>query len=140
MTTTNPPTPELPELPDHLWPSDETWEAMSGAFHAANGTPEHMRAPMTGYWKATMAAVLAVYEAGRPALLTEHELKVMDLTADLASGLARTVGYRSTRQVDMAELMSHVHVLQAAILAQAAARAYPDRFRLLGGTPPVGSQ
>lgn len=33
---------------------------------------------------------------------------------------------------DLAELAAHLHAIQNAVLAQAAARAYPDRYRRLG--------
>ena len=35
---------------------------------------------------------------------------------------------------DTHELVGHVHALQNAVLANAAARAYPETYRLLGGT------
>ena len=37
------------------------------------------------------------------------------------------------RDGDLAEVAFHVHGLQRMILAQAAARAYPERYRLRGG-------
>jgi hypothetical protein len=37
-----------------------------------------------------------------------------------------------TRDDDLAELRAAVHVIQRAMLAQAAGRAYPEEFRLLG--------
>jgi hypothetical protein len=38
----------------------------------------------------------------------------------------------ATGQRDRDELTAHVHALQHAIMAQAAARAFPAEFRLLG--------
>jgi Helix-turn-helix domain/Bacterial regulatory proteins, gntR family len=38
-----------------------------------------------------------------------------------------------TREDDLAELRAPIHVIQRMVLAQAAARAYPKEFRLLGG-------
>jgi hypothetical protein len=32
----------------------------------------------------------------------------------------------------MNEIIHHIHIIQHAIMAQAAARAYPERLRLLG--------
>lgn len=69
----------------------------------------------------------------RDELLTPAELRAMDLTAELANQLAAITGERSTRGSDVAELVHHIHVIQHAVMAQAAARAYPDRFRPLGG-------
>lgn len=66
-------------------------------------------------------------------LLTPDEHHAMDLTAQLADTLARIVGDGPSRAHDLNELAGHVHLIQHAILAQAAARAYPDRYRLLGG-------
>lgn len=71
-------------------------------------------------------------EAQPQAALTEDELATMDTTAKLAEQLAQVVGNRSTREADLAELYAHLHAIQQAVLSQAAARAYPDRFRLLG--------
>lgn len=36
------------------------------------------------------------------------------------------------RGADLAELAVHLHAIENTVLAQAAARAYPDRYRLLG--------
>jgi hypothetical protein len=41
-----------------------------------------------------------------------------------------------TRNDDLAEVRAAVHVVQRAVLAQAAARACPVEFRLLGGVLP----
>lgn len=70
------------------------------------------------------------------ALLTPDEHRAMDMTAELWNLLAqKVVGRGSARDGDMAELASDVHRIQERILAQAAARAFPDRYRLLGGWP-----
>lgn len=70
-------------------------------------------------------------------LLTPSEHDAMDLTAELVRLLAQLVGNGPSRQGDMRELIAAVHSIQHAILSQAAARAYPDRYRLLGGEPPM---
>lgn len=68
-------------------------------------------------------------------LLSEYEHEAMDLTARLANLLAQDiVGFEETRAHDLNELVGHIHVVQKAIMGQAAARAYPDRYRLLGRT------
>jgi hypothetical protein len=59
----------------------------------------------------------------------------MDITVDLVNVMCQEViGRGPSRDGDVREFVSHVHGIQAAILAQAAGRAYPDRFRLLGAT------
>lgn len=66
-------------------------------------------------------------------LLTAEELAAVDLAARLAESLARVVGDGPTRNADLNELLVHVHAIQQAVMSQAAARAYPESFRLLGG-------
>jgi hypothetical protein len=72
-------------------------------------------------------------------LLTEDEHLALELTGQLAGVLARLVGDGDTRTADLAELVAKVHDLQHAVLAQAAARACPGQYRLLGETLPVGT-
>lgn len=67
-------------------------------------------------------------------LLTDAEHKAMDLTAQLWNLLcADVVGRGRSRQGDTTELCNHIHAIQHTIMSQAAARAYPERYRLLGG-------
>lgn len=76
--------------------------------------------------------IVTVY--GRP-VLTGAEERVVQLLADAWNLLAREVVEDGpTRDADLAELAAHVHVLQNAVLAQAAGRIYPGRYRRLGGT------
>lgn len=66
-------------------------------------------------------------------LLTESEHRAMAMTADLWNLLVGdVVGHGSAREGDIAELASDIHRIQERVLAQAAARAYPDKYRLLG--------
>ena len=65
-------------------------------------------------------------------LLTPTELQAIQHTAALANLLHTIIGDDSTREHDMNELVHHIHVIQRYIMSQAAARAYPDTFRLLG--------
>lgn len=65
--------------------------------------------------------------------LTDDEHRAMTLTVDLATLLAEIISDGEARTSDYAELAAHLHVIQNAVLAQAAARAYPGRYRLLGG-------
>ncbi|MER6830902.1 hypothetical protein ABT352_33250 [Streptosporangium sp. NPDC000563] len=64
--------------------------------------------------------------------LTGRELEVLALTGRLAEELAAIVGNGPARAQDLNELLVHVHAIQHAVMAQAAARAYPEQFRLLG--------
>ena len=66
-------------------------------------------------------------------LLTASELAALRLTADLVNLLALDiVGDGPTQRADIAELVVHIHAIQHMVMAQAAARAYPGEFRLLG--------
>lgn len=66
-------------------------------------------------------------------LLTPAELRAMDLTVELVNVMCQEViGRGPTRAHDVREFVAQVHVIQQAILSQAAGRAYPDRFRTLG--------
>lgn len=71
--------------------------------------------------------------------LTPDELRALDLTEELANVLSRVVGWSPSREQDLAELLVKINELRHAVLAQVAARTYPDRFRLLGRTftPPA---
>jgi chaperonin GroEL (HSP60 family) len=65
-------------------------------------------------------------------LLTDAEHAAMATTVTLANQLAEIIGDGTTSNGDIAEVVHHLHAIQRTILAQAAARAYPDRYRLLG--------
>lgn len=67
-------------------------------------------------------------------LLTEDERTALRLSGELANACHRIIGDGPTAEHDWAEMASHIHVIQHAVMAQAAARAYPDEYRLLGGT------
>ena len=71
-----------------------------------------------------------------PGLLTDQEHAAIQKAGDLWGDLCAIVGDGPTRDADLAELIPHVHAIQHAVMAQAAARAYPDRLRLLGLTLP----
>lgn len=70
-------------------------------------------------------------------LLTQAEHNAVTTAALLANQVAEIVGDGPSRDADMAEAVHHIHAVQRMILAQAAARAYPDRYRLLGDTVKV---
>lgn len=62
-------------------------------------------------------------------LLTDEEHRLMDVTAELARGLFALCGDADD---DRAEVAHEIHALQHRILAQAAARAFPNRYRPMG--------
>lgn len=67
-------------------------------------------------------------------LLTPSEHRAMALTVELWNLLCtEIVGEGRSRAGDTKELCHHIHGIQRTVLAQAAARAYPDQYRLLGG-------
>jgi hypothetical protein len=67
-------------------------------------------------------------------MLTNEEQGFLELTGKLANEFGLIVGQSPlSREQDMAEFVSHLHAIQNMILAQAAARAYPSKYRLLGG-------
>lgn len=65
-------------------------------------------------------------------LLTPAEHEAMDLTAQLCRLMGKIIGNEEPRHQDVGEFVTHIHVIQRMILAQAAARAYPTEYRLLG--------
>lgn len=66
--------------------------------------------------------------------LTEPERRVVALLGEAYTLLdEQVVGDGPTRAGDLLEARGHVHALQHAVMAQAAGRAYPAEFRLLGG-------
>lgn len=67
-------------------------------------------------------------------LLTTQELEAMDMTAQLANKIHEIIGDGPTASADWSEAAAEIHVIQHRIMAQAAARAYPERFRLMGRT------
>lgn len=67
--------------------------------------------------------------------LTPAEHKALKMSADLVGVVAQQViGSGPCREADINEFAAAVHVVQNMILAQAAARCYPDRYRLMGET------
>lgn len=69
--------------------------------------------------------------------LTDAEHKAIDLTAELMNLLAgEIIGDGPARSQDINEAGRHIHAIQHMVMSQAAARAHPGRYRLLGGSPP----
>ena len=74
-------------------------------------------------------------EGATPEMLTEYELKALALTTELVGLVCGSViGRGASREGDIAEFVGYIHAIQHMVASQAAARAYPDLFRLLGGT------
>jgi hypothetical protein len=67
-----------------------------------------------------------------PPLLTDDEREIVTDLGRIYVRLSKVVGPGTTRGADLTELGHHIHVLQQAVMAQAAARAFPTEFRLLG--------
>lgn len=66
-------------------------------------------------------------------LLTDDEHEAMDLTVELYRILCdKVVGDGPSREQDLQEITGLIHQLQRMILSQAAPRAYPNKYRLLG--------
>jgi len=64
--------------------------------------------------------------------LTVDETTAIQQAADLWGTLCKVVGTGRTRDHDLGELVAHIHAIQHAVMSQAAARAYPNVYRLLG--------
>lgn len=65
-------------------------------------------------------------------MLTPAELEAMSAIAAVVGHFATIVGQGPTRDADMREVVNHIHALQAMVMSQAACRAYPTEYRLLG--------
>lgn len=65
-------------------------------------------------------------------LLTEAEHAVVQKAGELWNAICAAVPEGPTRAADLRELVPHVHAIQHAFMANAAARAYPDVYRALG--------
>lgn len=87
-------------------------------------------------WFAYDNAITLIESDGDPcaALMTDDEHRAMELTGELADLLGRMVGGGPSRQGDLNEIATDIHRLQYRVLAQAAGRAFPERYRTLGGT------
>lgn len=65
-------------------------------------------------------------------LLTDAEHELVTKLGECFDAYTSIVGPGGTRSADLSEFAARIHDLQHAVLAQAAARAYPDRYRLAG--------
>jgi hypothetical protein len=75
-------------------------------------------------------------------LLTDAEHELVDALGRCAERFVRIVkGVAAEQQLagegpgveDAREFVGHIHACQQQVLSQAAARAYPNRYRLVGG-------
>jgi hypothetical protein len=64
-------------------------------------------------------------------LLTADELEAITKISEAYNAIAKTMA--SGNGNDQREVVDKIHQLQAMVMANAAARAYPGKFRLLGG-------
>jgi hypothetical protein len=72
------------------------------------------------------------------ALLTDDEREAVRQAGLLNQLISkRVVTNGPARAGDLAELTAAIHVIQRMVMAQAAARAYPGEFRLLGEVIPI---
>ena len=67
-----------------------------------------------------------------PKLLTENEHEAVELSAQLYNLIKKIIGDGSDSKDDIQEMELYIHLIQNMILSQAAARAYPKMYRLLG--------
>ena len=79
-------------------------------------------------WWAALRMVATTSTAG----LNEFEHAIAGKVAELAADFIELVGDTDTASEDFAEILPHLHALQQAVMAQAAARAHPGRYRALG--------
>ncbi len=72
----------------------------------------------------------------RQTYLTTREHSLIKMLGDCASEFAQI----ATGELvgDQHEFTDKIHQLQHTVMAQAASRAYPDRYRLLGESPVKG--
>jgi hypothetical protein len=67
-------------------------------------------------------------------IMSQAEHDAVDMAGRLYTFIAENVVARGeTREADLAELRMLIHGIQHAVMAQAAARSSPSRYRLLGG-------
>ncbi len=67
-----------------------------------------------------------------PEPMTDEEHQVMDLLTQVANLM---LNWAPQDHPDRNEITTKVHDLQHMVMAQAAARAYPDRYRPIGRSP-----
>jgi hypothetical protein len=71
-------------------------------------------------------------------VLTELEHEVIDDLAKVYNKFNMLMDHGDSRRDDLVEVAMLIHGLQDKVLAQAAARLYPAKYRLLGGSAHYG--
>ena len=70
--------------------------------------------------------------------MTAEEHEAMDAIGRAHAAICKVIrqgGDEAVENADINEAVLHVHALQQMVLSNAAARTYPDRYRLLGKRP-----
>jgi hypothetical protein len=67
-------------------------------------------------------------------MLTDKERELLAKIGDIWVLFCGITGQTSTRDDDLQEIISAIHLLQRYVMSNAAARAYPDEYRALGET------
>jgi len=67
-------------------------------------------------------------------LLTQEEHDLAATLATVVNKFATLIKENGNNIHDLNEVVNVIHILQDKVLANAAARAFPDRYRLLGAT------
>ena len=120
-----------------LWQGRSFWESADDVLSAGG---ELLRLHDAWQAESVTAADSADGDSGsqdREDPLTADEREAVQQAGLLFTFIAeRIVGHGPTRADDLAEFRYAVHVIQRAVEAQAAARAYPREFRLLGAVIP----
>jgi hypothetical protein len=76
--------------------------------------------------------------AGTAELLTGDEREAVRQAGLLHQLISkRIIAHGPARDEDITELTTAIHVIQRMVMGQAAARAYPGRYRLLGQVVPI---
>lgn len=65
-------------------------------------------------------------------LLTEDEKRAIELAGECASLIFKIIKENGGFEHDADEICTAVHVLQRFVMSNAAARAYPGKYRMLG--------
>lgn len=130
-----------------LWHSRDWWELVDktlnaggelirlhDAYRATSPVGLEAAAFQSGQGEETVrTADASTGRQGTSDLLTADEREAIRRAGHLYALIAGCiVGYGPTRKDDLAEIRAAIHVIQRAVESQAAARAYPREFRLLG--------
>ena len=66
-------------------------------------------------------------------LLTNDEKEIINKAGELWNLITQAIPAGPATKADLGELIIHIHAIQIYFKSNAAGRAYPDEFRLLGG-------